>query len=73
MAKENSTRISIYMNPSVLEKIDAYADKLGLSRSSAISVIAYEYFRTEEASEAMANMNYFKTLLEGQALDGSRG
>lgn len=73
MAKENSTRVSIYMNPSILEKIDAHADKLGLSRSSAISVIVYEYFRTEEASEAMANINKLQMMISGQNLDGSRG
>lgn len=53
MAKENSTRINIYVTPSVLAKIDAHAEKLGISRSSAISVIAYEYFRSEESIEAM--------------------
>lgn len=59
MANENK-RVNVYMNAKVLDKLDAYADELGLSRSSAISVIVYEYFRTEEATRAMAKMNDLK-------------
>ena len=59
MANENK-RVNVYMNAKELDKLDAYADELGLSRSSAISVIVYEYFRTEEATRAMAKMNDLK-------------
>jgi len=51
MAKENSTRVSVYMASHVLDEVDAYADRLGLSRSSAITVICHEYFKTEKALE----------------------
>lgn len=59
MATENK-RVNIYMNANILEKLDAHAEKLGLSRSSAISVIVYEYFRTEEATSAMGKLNDMK-------------
>lgn len=59
MATENK-RVNIYMNANVLEKLDAHAEKLGLSRSSAISVIVYEYFRTEEATSVMGKLNDMK-------------
>lgn len=56
MANENK-RVNVYMNAKVLDKLDAYAEELCLSRSAAISVIVHEYFRTEEATKAMAKMN----------------
>jgi len=56
MAKENM-RLNIYMNPNIVARIDKYAEELGLSRSSAISVICYEYFRSEDATKAMGKMN----------------
>lgn len=67
MANENK-RVNVYMNAKVLDKLDEYAEKLGLSRSSAISVIVYEYFRTEEAASALAEMNELKRMLQGLAV-----
>lgn len=60
MAKENSVRVNLYINSSVLAKIDAFAEELGISRSAAVSVISREFFKTEEAAEAMAMMNEMK-------------
>ena len=56
MAKENSVRVNLYINPNVLAKIDAFAEEVGVSRYAAVSVIAREYFKTEEATTAMKKL-----------------
>lgn len=56
MAKKDNVRVNLYMNPSIVENLDNHAAKLGLSRSGAASVILYEYFRTESATAAIAEM-----------------
>ena len=57
MAKENSVRVNLYISPNVLAKIDSFADEVGVSRSAAVSMIAREYFKTEEAAVAMKKLS----------------
>ena len=49
MMKNN--RVSVCMTDDVLKKVDEYAKSVGISRSSAISVLCIEYLNQREAMD----------------------
>lgn len=59
--KENKMRVNVILSGELLNKIDSYADKMCISRSSAISVLCNQQFQQQDnfdtARELMSMMS----------------
>lgn len=66
MMKNN--RVSVCMTDDVLKKVDEYAKSVGISRSSAISVLCVEYLKQREAMEIINKAN---SILESNQVSDS--
>lgn len=57
--KQKSIRVNLNMSPKLLERIDDYAERSGLSRSSTIAMCCDGYLDQLEAFRAMPAMTDF--------------
>lgn len=57
--KQKSIRVNLNMSPKLLERIDEYAERSGLSRSSTIAMCCDGYLDQLEAFRAMPVMTDF--------------
>lgn len=51
--KQNIQKISINVGTNVLDKIDNYANELGVNRSAAITFLCNQYFNSIEAMSTL--------------------
>lgn len=56
MAKDGMTRINCYLDDSLVAKIDDYAAKMHISRTSAISVLLSSRFEQTASVETLAEL-----------------
>lgn len=51
--KQNIQKISINIGTNVLDKIDSYANEMGVNRSAAITFLCNQYFNGIEAMSTL--------------------
>lgn len=50
----NTKRINLYVDGVLVDKLDAYAEELHVSRSSALSVLLAQFFKAQEQMGTLA-------------------
>lgn len=49
--------ISMRLNENIIEKVDGFADEMGLTRTGAISSILAMYFNSQESIKVLNNIS----------------
>ena len=57
MEYDKPIKTSVSLSPKVVEKIDSYAEELGLNRSATISVLVNQAFNYQEQVKEVAEFN----------------
>jgi macrodomain Ter protein organizer (MatP/YcbG family) len=57
-------KVSISLTPEILERTEAYGNKLGISRATAISVLVSKALDQEDMQETIKNFNANSQILE---------
>ncbi len=57
-------KVSISLTPEILERVEAYGKKVGISRATAISVLVSKALEQEEMQETIKNFNANSQILE---------
>jgi hypothetical protein len=55
--KQDKKRVNTLMPVDIVEKLDTYANEMGLSRGNALSVIVKQYFDQQEGLKAIRNVD----------------
>jgi metal-responsive CopG/Arc/MetJ family transcriptional regulator len=55
--KPNKKRVNTLIPVDIVERLDVYANEMGLSRGNAISVIVKHYFDQQEGLKAIRNVD----------------
>lgn len=59
--QSNRTRVNIYFDNEVLQQIDEFAKKNGISRTGAVSILCVQSI---EQKQAMSSMKWLETNIE---------
>ena len=62
--KQDKKRINTLMPVDIVEKLDVYANEMGLSRGNALSVIVKQYFDQQEGLKAMSTVEQLTEKLQ---------
>lgn len=66
---KDTTKVSVFMRNNLLERLDKYAESLGISRSSAINVCVNEYLQQRDTMQTMQDlMSEYKKELDEMGL-----
>lgn len=55
--ESKKTSVGFRMNSELVEKVDGYAEKMGITRSAAISCIIALYFESKESIEVLGKIS----------------
>jgi len=55
--KQGKKRVNTLMPVDIVEKLDSYANEMGLSRGNAMSVIVKHYFDEQEGLKTVRNVD----------------
>jgi len=62
--KQDKKRINTLMPVDIVERLDVFANEMGLSRGNALSVIVKQYFDQQEGLRAMSNVEQLAEKLQ---------
>lgn len=65
--RANATRVTITMTNAILERVDEYAEELGISRASAISVLCSSMLNSIDMTKSL------KRIEKEEVVEGRRG
>lgn len=51
---ENGKRINIYLNDTIIDKVDKGAEDIGISRSAFIAVLVSQHFKGQETVSTLS-------------------
>ena len=72
MTKQGSTRITITMTDALLERVQKYADGVGITKGNAISVLCAQMLDSIALSRTLEEMNRRKTIEQMQEMQGEQ-
>lgn len=64
MRTVETRKISISLTPEILERVESYGKKLGISRATAVAVLVSKALEQEEMQETIKNFNANSEILE---------
>lgn len=72
---KETTKVQVFMKNNLLERLDKYAESLGISRSSAVNVCVNEYLQQRDTMQTMQDLmtEYKKQLNEFNELNIEMG
>lgn len=53
---KETTKVQVFMKNNLLERLDKYAESLGISRSSAVNVCVNEYLQQRDTMQTMQDL-----------------
>lgn len=56
MAKQDTTRVTVNIKSELVEQIDKYAEELGITRTSACSVLLYQAINGQKAMNDLGEL-----------------
>lgn len=68
-SSKTGVRLNFYMNPSLVEQIDKFANVIGVSRSAAINLICFNWAQGQDMLSAL-NFSSNSLLENNKALGG---